>query len=244
MQWHELGLDAMGLDTAQPAHYTAPHEASLNSSKAGGGKSMLRTLLGLLEVARTSKIDYLKLDCEGCEFDALPQFLNASMHRFGHVPLGQLQVEMHVSGRLGRDKCYDNGTPCLERFKSQQRLTELYAHGGVRYRGHRAFDSGYTNPQAMRAEWKARRLLATLQRYGFVPFHIDFTTHASGCCGSEYTFLNTRAPEEMLAPLLRGRRARAKNGAGGRFHGLNDPKPRLSDRRKNDRIYAGMIGQN
>ena len=45
-------------------------------------------------------MDILKIDTEGAEFDALTSFLNAHVH--GHLPIGQLQLEIHAQGDRAR----------------------------------------------------------------------------------------------------------------------------------------------
>jgi hypothetical protein len=45
-------------------------------------------------------IDILKIDTEGAEFDALTSFVNAHVH--GHLPIGQLQLEIHAQGDRAR----------------------------------------------------------------------------------------------------------------------------------------------
>jgi hypothetical protein len=45
-------------------------------------------------------IDILKIDTEGAEFDALTSFVNAHVH--GHLPIGQLQLEIHAQGERAR----------------------------------------------------------------------------------------------------------------------------------------------
>ena len=45
-------------------------------------------------------IDILKIDTEGAEFDALTTFVNEHVH--GHLPIGQLQLEIHAQGDRAR----------------------------------------------------------------------------------------------------------------------------------------------
>ena len=56
-----------------------------------------RRLVTMMEELKVDWIDYLKIDCERCEHYALPRFVNDALQRWGHVPVTQLQVEVHVA---------------------------------------------------------------------------------------------------------------------------------------------------
>uniref|UniRef100_A0A7S2FL84 Methyltransferase FkbM domain-containing protein n=1 Tax=Haptolina brevifila TaxID=156173 RepID=A0A7S2FL84_9EUKA len=62
-------------------------------------KARMLSLAEMFDACKVEWVDYLKIDCEGCEFTALSQFLREATRRWGHVPVTQLQVELHVSPR-------------------------------------------------------------------------------------------------------------------------------------------------
>lgn len=117
---------------------------------------------------------------------AIPRFLNDSMMLWGHVPIVQLQVEIHVANRL-------------QSYSEERKLVRSYGTNGV-LRGKR-FNGGANNPQRVADDNKARALLDALREHGFVPFHVhlsDFGTGLPGCCSSEYSFFNSHAPPALL----------------------------------------------
>lgn len=63
------------------------------------GKSLATIMKALGHENRT--IDVLKIDCEGCEFSALPPFFGQIA--LGHFQVNQLQVEMHAGDRKHQD---------------------------------------------------------------------------------------------------------------------------------------------
>ena len=143
------------------------------------------------------------MDCEGCEFLALPQFLNESMRTLGHVPVTQLQLEIHVPWRL-HTRFHSNETVAL--------LRSYALHGPIItpescYSGspEPIFMTNMNYPYVpLYASKTALPLLAALSAAGFVPFHIDQAQQAPFyCCNVEYTFLNIRAPADKL-PKLHG----------------------------------------
>ena len=78
------------------------HESAfngLNFTSHGKRKVLrgeVRPLMSLIDDFTPGWIDYLKIDCEGCEFDAIPQFLEQSTARLGRVPVTQINIEVHV----------------------------------------------------------------------------------------------------------------------------------------------------
>lgn len=145
-------------------------------------------------------VDYLKVDCEGCEERAIPLFLNDSMRRWGLVPVTQLQLEVHIDPR--------SGSP-----SAQQQLLRSYSKAGLKMQSAGSLlvnvdrtekarrKRVFNNPHAYRSERRMRPALALLQAHGFVPFHVDFGDVGS-CCSIEYSLLNIKAPVAKLAKLL------------------------------------------
>ena len=139
--------------------------------------------------------------------------------RWGRVPVTQLQLEVHVAARTS-DPYWSSA---LVHSYGTRGLLRAPAHGLIGYRGgnrsgtaglsgrsmaaHRKFLQ-WNNPQAVRQDRRARRMLKALLAHGFVPFHIDFGdadgAERSTCCSVEYTFLNTRAPQYRLPKFQLG----------------------------------------
>ena len=118
--------------------------------------------------------------------EAIPRFLNDSMALWGHVPVTQLQIEIHVANRL-------------QSYAEERKLVRSYAKFGL-LRG-RNFSAGWNNPQRVMDDVRARRMLDSLRDHGFVPFHIhlnDASAEGPMCCGTEYSLLNSRAPTALL----------------------------------------------
>jgi len=141
-----------------------------------GARQRAQTLSLAQMMARfnTSWLDYLKIDCESCEFAALAQFLDEATAGGGTVPVTQIQMEVHVPGR-------------------SLAKTRAWAKYGI----------NHTSPMwpelGPRANAQALRLLAQLLDLGFVVFHIGLGgAHRFQCCGAEYSLINTRAPAERL----------------------------------------------
>ena len=149
------------------------------SSKAGKGilqagltrRAESLTLLQMMRHTNTTWIDYLKTDCEGCEFAAVAQFLDEMrlMRAEGRtVPVTQLQMEVHVPGR-------------------SLAHTRAWAANGI----------NHTNPiwpRYARTNRRALDMLSKLLSFGFVVFHIELGgAHPFKCCGAEVTLVNTRA---------------------------------------------------
>ena len=95
-------------------------------------------------------IDYLKIDCEGCEMDALPRFLNDSMARWGHVPVTQLQIEIHVANRL-------------QSYGEERKLVRSYGEAGLLHG--KQFSGNFNNPQRIIDDIRARSLLDILRSH-------------------------------------------------------------------------------
>lgn len=157
------------------------HNVGLNWRQGKESIGEVETVLDMFRRVKTKWVDYLKIDCEGCEYKALPQFLEESTAKFGHVPVTQIQFELHVEG-LGAN------------------VTQKWAEGQDRKDKHGQVVKGeVVRPfRQSGVNRDARHLLHTLEQYGFVPFHIDFTRHPYQCCGVEYSLFNTKAPKDML----------------------------------------------
>ena len=87
-RYHKLGLSAVPSET-------------INTSWRGKitvHPGRLRPMMVLLKEANVSWVHYLKVDCEGCETSAIPQFLIEANATFGHIPVTQLHLEVHASG--------------------------------------------------------------------------------------------------------------------------------------------------
>jgi hypothetical protein len=72
--------------------------SSCNSSQLA--VTFYRDTVLIFHVSGHAFIDVLKIDTEGAEFDALTSFVNAHVH--GHLPIGQLQLEIHAQGDHAR----------------------------------------------------------------------------------------------------------------------------------------------
>jgi len=176
-------------------------------------RGVTRTLASLMIERSVEWIDYLKIDCERCELDALPRFINDSLARWGHVPVTQLQVEVHVSQVDGshnqthlRTHSYGKYGLVWKNRKSRRDNATYYSRGGPDEAEEALKElsmGGLTNnPHSMAWNSRARKLLASLYGAGFVAFHIDLWGDRAdpflGCCFAEYTLLNTRAPTRRL----------------------------------------------
>jgi hypothetical protein len=144
----------------------------------------VRPLSAMMASVGVTWIDYLKIDCEGCEMEALPRFLNDSMARWGHVPVTQLQIEIHVG--------------FVPPFRRAIANLESYGARGLLHNSSQFAESNH--PQILSQDLRARELLTKLQLHGFVPFHIHFGETRTSCCAAEYSFYNTRTPAKMLPP--------------------------------------------
>lgn len=140
LQFHPVGL---GSKEEMLTMRKYSDKSSHKRCEEGGLSARQRKVLGCLHVkARplyalmtelgTQWIDYLKVDCEGCELDAVPRFLKDSMEALGHVPVTQLQIEVHV---LHRSVLHSES----------QMLARSYATHGL-LKGRR-FPDGWNNPQ-------------------------------------------------------------------------------------------------
>ena len=67
----------------------------------------MRPLLQLMRMRNVSWIHYLKVDCEGCEPEAIPQFLVEANRSLGHVPVTTLQMEVHPPSHPRLVSCDD-----------------------------------------------------------------------------------------------------------------------------------------
>lgn len=149
---------------------------------------------------------------EGCEFEALSQFLNDSMRIWGYVPVTQIQVtrssKVHGHAHARTFESLTPGappTPQVEvhvaaRYSDHKTTRQLVrSYGDLGLKKHK----NWNNPQSVREDRRARSMLTELLAHGFVPFHIDLGSIASSnlCCGTEYTLLNTRAPAHRLPRL-------------------------------------------
>ena len=136
-----------------------------------GKQYPVKTLAAIMNITGVRWIDYLKVDCEKCEFLSIPEFIKESLQRFGRVPVTQLHIEVHSPGR-------------------NRGVTREWSVEGI----------GKAVPYASDGKNEASKsLLGLLERHGFVPFHIDFPRDNNQCCNVEYSLVNTRAPEEMLS---------------------------------------------
>ena len=121
---------------------------------------------------------------EGCEFHALPAFMRDAKRIWGHVPVTQIQLEIHVSPRAGGN------------FKYSRQLVKSYGEHGLRKVMRN--DKEWNNPQSVKEDRKARALLSSLLEHGFVPFHVHFTEGPTLCCATEYSLINMFAPATRL----------------------------------------------
>ena len=136
--------------------------------------------------------------------EAIPRFLNDSMARWGHVPVTQLQIEVHVGNRL-------------QSYSEERKLVRSYAQFGLLHG--RNFSAGWNNPQRVVEDSRARRMLDSLRDHGFVPFHVhlnDASAEGPMCCATEYSLLNSRAPTALLPATVssQGRAGGLMRGTG------------------------------
>ena len=162
---------------------------------------------------------------EGCEFYALPRFLNESMATWGHVPVTQLQIEVHVSPRasiweksrllvhsygehgLRQEKAANLGIRSMPQKRGRLSALELMESAAEKKA---ANTLEWNNPQSVKEDRRARALLELLLQYGFLPFHVHLGRMDSNlCCGTEYSFINTLASPKRL-PRLAFRRASSR----------------------------------
>ena len=126
-------------------------------------KSLAQMLIDL----SVSWIDFSKVDCEECEYQAIQQFLNDSMRLWGRIPVTQLKLELHVPARsFNEDR--------------ERGLVHSYGRNGL-LRG-KTFPGNYNNPQSVALDLKAQAVLASLRAHGFVPFHVHFTDSVGLLC--------------------------------------------------------------
>ena len=137
----------------------------------------------------------LRVHSEGCEFHALPRFFNDSMSIWGHIPVTQLQIEVHVSPRAAvfeqsRLLVHDYGKHGLrqENAASLGMITPWRQRRARKQTMHVANTMEWNNPQSVKEDRRARVLLDSLLQHGFLPFHIhlgSMDNHSNLCCGTE-----------------------------------------------------------
>lgn len=120
-------------------------------------------------------LDYLKIDCEGCEMSSLlPFFAQLAARYGGEVPITQLQIEIHLGVMIEKNRtdiaAYSAGGIEAVLAQHSSEWIEAYRRKGKQYRA----------------------LLAGLQSFGFVPFHIDMN-HKGGSA-AEFSFANIKCP--------------------------------------------------
>ena len=115
-------------------------------------------------------IDYLKIDCEGCEFDVITLWLAHELATHGVVRATQIQIEVHGGGPGSAAK------------------TRRYAEAARS--GRRPHLSTIMRPSTNE---RVIGLLAALWDAGFRPFHMDLSRHPHLCCGIEYSLYNVHA---------------------------------------------------
>ena len=179
LRFHAIGLSSRALQRRDaPTAPTPRRSPSHAAGRAPFAPSTRAATLGeMMRALNTSWIDYLKIDCESCEFGAITRFLDEAggPGEGAPIPVTQLQMEVHVPGS-----------------------------GLAQARAWAAHGIGHTDPTSRRYRGynvKALRMLSRLLEHGFVVFHIALGgAHRFQCCGAEYTLLNTRAPAQRLQP--------------------------------------------
>ena len=153
------------------------HPWGLSATSANRDGMTLLSLRDMMRELNTTWIDYLKVDCEACEFDSLGPLFRELFARDGIVPVTQLQLEIHVGSASGRTG--------LIHYKKKRHMfdPELPVHD-VR-----------TKRNA-----KSLGLLSMLYEVGFVTFHVDLT-RSHHCCGMEYSLYNSKIFYSSRQPM-------------------------------------------
>ena len=176
------------------------------------GQGSALPLLSVWRALHRPRIDYLKIDCEGCELPdgdgqgGAPQgsvsgggtlllggllpFLRELKRDEGEVPIAQLQIEIHGLAYRTRN------------------MSALYAAHGMS-----AVLQTLTHVEASayrRGNARGRALVAALGSFGFVPFHVEFNAKHGDAL--EYSFANVACSTcRWPGPASRGWRRRLRS---------------------------------
>ena len=161
-------LQSEGVLQFHPVGLSARRGTGVVKGGVAQGRAETLTLFEMMAHWNTSWIDYLKIDCESCEFKAVMQFLDQAASERGVVPVTQLQMEVHLPGR-GLSH------------------TRAWAKHGINH-------TDPVWPKYRKFNKLALQMFSKLLQSGFVVFHIELGgAHPFQCCGAEYSLVNTRA---------------------------------------------------
>ena len=193
-----LRFHRWGLGSANRATKFRTYNDVATGGQGQGGTAMELTLFKMMERLEVEWIDYLKIDCERCEFEALPRFVNDSLARWGRVPVTQIQVEIHVYPVTKNTSQTHLRTHSYGRFGISDKLdpgTKRQALSGL-------VRPPQTNvPHSISWNRPALAMLGLLYEAGFATFHIQWNPPSlgfDGCCFAEYSLFNTRTPRHLL----------------------------------------------